>query len=366
MRSNKRPKFKERFHFKRCVPQATTEVMRKNILVVGGAGYVGSHTVKLLKNQGYHPVVLDDLSTGHKKAVCTDKFYQGSVCNQSLVEKIIRTEKISTVMHFSAKALVGESIQNPLLYYQHNISHTLALLAVMQKCNVINFVFSSSCSTFGEPSKSPISENTPQNPINPYGQSKLFVERILKDLAIRQDSPIKGAPTAGINSAILRYFNAAGADPDGELGEDHSPETHLIPNILKAALGHEKKLVVNGNDFSTPDGTCIRDYVHVRDLALAHIQAMEYIWKKKTICDFNLGSEKGYSILEILKAAEQVVHKKILYKVGPRRLGDPAILVANSKKARKILNWKPKYSLKDIIATTSRWMQKHPHGYNGS
>lgn len=326
--------------------------MREEILVVGGAGYIGSHVAKVLQKRGYKPVILDDFSTGHRAAARNLPTVDGNYGNTALVEQTLRHYKIGTVMHFGAKALVGESIERPLLYYGQNVGGTVNLLEAMQRANVRHIVFSSTCATFGEPSRSPINETVDQKPVNPYGHSKLFVEKILSDLN-----------RTGLCSAVLRYFNAAGADPDGELGEDHRPETHLIPRAISVALGREKELVVHGNDYPTEDGSCIRDYVHVNDLAEAHIKAMEYIWSKNESADFNLGTEHGCSVFEVIKAIEKANNSSLTYRIGPRRPGDPPRLVADSRKAREVLGWMPQYDLMTTVKTAYDWMKKHPNGY---
>lgn len=327
--------------------------MREEILVVGGAGYIGSHTAKILHKRGYKPTILDNLTTGHRAAARYGNFVEGSYDDVALVERVLREHKIQTVMHFGAKALVGESIEKPLLYYSANVSGTVNLLTAMRNVGIKHFVFSSTCATFGEPAEVPIHEGVAQNPVNPYGQSKLFVERILRDLHFSH----------GFNSAVLRYFNAAGCDPDGELGEDHAPETHLIPRALKAAIGQEAELVINGNDYPTKDGSCVRDYVHVNDLAEAHIKAMELMWKSNSSYDFNLGTERGYSVLEVADTIERVTGNKLKRRMGPRRPGDPPALVADSSKARTVLGWTPQHDLDSIVRSAYDWMKKHPNGY---
>ena len=332
---------------------------RKAILVVGGAGYIGSHVTKVLVKQGYIPVILDDLSTGHRGALSAlpeVPFYQGCASNRNLVTSIVRNHNISSAMHFSAKALVGESVQFPLSYYDSNVSKTISLLEALHSAGVRHFVFSSTCATYGEITSPTIQEDLPQNPINPYGKSKLMVEQILKDCA----------SYLGIHSCILRYFNAAGADPEGFLGEDHRPETHLIPIIVEKAIGRRPEFMINGNDYPTPDGTCIRDYIHVNDLADGHIQALEYSFNHKGCEDFNLGTGKGHSNLAVLQEVERVVGHKIEYKVGPRRPGDPPCLIADPSKARRMLGWHAQLGLTEIIESTVHWMKKHPQGYQSS
>lgn len=327
--------------------------MREEILVVGGAGYIGSHVAKILSSRGYKPVALDDLSSGHKQAARGFPLIQGNYADISFVEKVLKEYRIGTVMHFGAKALVGESIENPLLYYATNVGGTVGLLTAMRNAGVRHFVFSSTCATFGEPAQIPIHETVEQKPVNPYGQSKLFVEKILKDLE-----------RLGFRSAVLRYFNAAGADLHGELGEDHRPETHLIPRAISVALGREKELVINGGDYATADGSCVRDYVHVNDLAEAHIKAMELIWEKDASFDFNLGTERGCSVFEVVQAIERASGKKLPVRMGPRRPGDPPTLVADSRKARDVLGWKPVIDLDTMVQTAYEWMKAHPNGYD--
>lgn len=320
----------------------------QNILLVGGAGYIGSHMAKILKKNGYGVIVLDDFSTGHQEFTRYGILYEGSASDSSLVERIFKDHQISTVMHFAAKALVGESVEKPLYYYTSNVSNTIVLLETMLKCGVKNFIFSSTCSTFGNHNVEKMNENLPPNPLNPYGSSKLIVENILKDLGFSH----------GLNTAVLRYFNAAGADPDAEIGERHDPETHLIPLALRAAYSAANPLTVYGNDYPTPDGSCIRDYIHVVDIADAHMLAMKWLEKNKGYHDFNLGSEDGNSVLEVIAMVEKVTGKKVNYKTGNRRSGDPTRLVGDSTKARNILEWKPRFSFEEIVKTAHSWHSK--------
>lgn len=325
----------------------------KNILVVGGAGYIGSHMSKMLTSKNYNVTILDDLSTGHKKAARYGRFIEGSASDSTLVAGILKENSIDVVMHFAAKALVPESVANPLLYYVSNTADTIRLIEVMLKCGVNNFVFSSTCATFGEPKTVPIHENVEQTPVNPYGASKLMVELAVRDICKKN----------GLNAAVLRYFNAAGADESGEIGEDHKIETHLIPLAVAATLGNNKNFRVFGNDYPTPDGSCIRDYIHVNDLAEAHILAMNYMIEKGGYHDFNLGTENGASVFEILAAIKKVTGTEVPYTIAQRREGDPPKLIGDSRKAHELLNWTAKYSLEKIIETAVNWHKKNPRGF---
>jgi UDP-glucose 4-epimerase len=321
-------------------------LVEPNVLVVGGAGYIGSHMVRYLMERNYKPVIIDDLSTGHRSFVPGETaFYQGQISDSDLISEIIKQHKIKHVMHFAAKALVAESVADPLLYYRNNTGQTAELLNTCLKNGVKNFVFSSTCSTFGIPSQTPISENAEQKPINPYGASKLMVEKMLKDVCTLNR----------MSCVALRYFNAAGAHDSGQIGEDHTPETHLIPNLLRASLDKNRTVTIFGNDYPTADGTCVRDYVHVEDLAHAHELALLYIDQNPGYHDFNLGSGHGYSNLEVLKAAEKITGRSISFDFGPRRHGDPPVLVANHSKAHAVLKWQPKRDLENMIATAYRW-----------
>ncbi|QNQ82709.1 UDP-glucose 4-epimerase GalE [Lactobacillus sp. PV037] len=325
------------------------------ILVIGGAGYIGSHAVRKLIENGDDVVVLDALYTGHKKAV--DKratFYQGDIEDTFLVNKILREEKIDAVMHFAAYSLVGESVQNPLKYYDNNVTGMISLLQAMQDAGVKHLVFSSSAATYGIPKKLPITEDTPLDPINPYGETKMMMEKIMH----------WADKANGIKSIALRYFNVAGAASDGTIGEDHGPESHLVPNILKSALAGDGNFTIFGDDYDTKDGTNVRDYVQVEDLIDAHILALQHLIKTNKSDIFNLGTAQGYSNLEILESAKKVTGIDIPYKIGPRRGGDPDSLVADSTKARTILGWKPKHeNVDEVIATAWKWHQTHPNGY---
>lgn len=325
------------------------------ILVIGGAGYIGSHAVKKLVAAGNEVTVLDALYTGHRKAVdLKAKFYQGDLNNTFLVAQILRQEKIEAVMHFAAYSLVPESVKKPLKYYDNNVTGMISLLKAMKASGVNYLIFSSSAATYGVPKKLPITEDTPLEPINPYGETKMMMEKIMH-WADKAD---------GIKSIALRYFNVAGAASDGSIGEDHDPETHLIPNILKSALTGDGKFTIFGDDYDTKDGTNVRDYVQVEDLIDAHILALKYLLKEQKSDVFNLGTAHGYSNLEILKSAKKVTGIDIPYTMGPRRGGDPDSLVADSSKARKVLGWQPQHeNVDDVIATAWNWHQKHPQGY---
>lgn len=326
-----------------------------NVLVVGGAGYIGSHCVRQLIAAGHKPVVLDNLVYGHRTAVPDDvPFYPTNLGNEKEVGKIIRKEKIELVMHFAAYAYVGESVTDPLKYYFNNVAATLHLLRCMLGSGVKKFVFSSTCATYGVPEKMPLVETMPQAPINPYGQTKLDVENILKALAHAN----------GLSFAAFRYFNAAGAAEDGSIGEHHDPETHLIPLAIDAAVGLRPPLQVFGNDYPTADGTCLRDYVHVDDLSRAHIAVFDRLEKPGTALFYNLGTGTPTSVLEVIRAVEKVTGKAVPHVFAPRRAGDPPALYADSTKAKTELNWTPKFtSIEPIVATAWRWHQTHPKGY---
>jgi UDP-glucose-4-epimerase GalE len=323
------------------------------ILVTGGTGYIGSHTVKLLLARGHDVRVLDNLVYGHRGAVPADRLTVADLADAAAVDHLLLSHRIEAVVHFAAFAAVGESVKHPAKYWQNNVINTLGLLDLCRRHGVKRFVFSSTAATYGVPDTMPITEDTPQLPINPYGHTKLAVERALGDYAAAY----------GLGYAALRYFNAAGAAADGTIGEDHHPETHLIPLVLQVALGQRPHIEVFGNDYPTPDGTCVRDYVHVDDLAEAHRLALEKAEDGKGLC-LNLGVGRGYSIREVIKTAEQVTGKSITVKDGPRRPGDPPSLVASADKARQVLGWTPRYpKLRPIVETAWRWHQSHPHGY---
>jgi UDP-glucose 4-epimerase len=325
-----------------------------NILVVGGAGYIGSHMCKYLAQSNYTPIVLDNLVHGHREAVKWGPFIEGSMENKDILNMIFTEFEIVAVMHFAAFAYVGESVTNPGKYYGNNVAATISLLETMRKHNVLKFLFSSTCATYGEPVEIPITERHPQKPINPYGRSKLMVEQILDDYQ----------SAYGLNSISLRYFNAAGADPDGEIGEDHNPETHLIPLILQTALGQRDEITIFGDDYPTEDGTCIRDYIHVTDLAQAHLLALEELMNSSIGGKYNLGNDDGNSVKQVIDIAQNVIGEKIPSKIVERRPGDPAILIGSSEKAIKELGWKPQFAdLKSILETAWRWHENNPNGY---
>jgi UDP-glucose 4-epimerase len=325
------------------------------IAVLGGAGYIGSHTVAQLVKAGQDVVVLDNLITGHKRAVDSKaRFYQGDIRDYHFLSQVFSKEKIDGVIHFAAFSIVPESMKDPLKYFDNNTSGMITLLEAMNQFGIKKIVFSSTAATYGEPKQVPIHEDDPQVPTNPYGESKLAMEKIIKwaDVAY------------GIRYVALRYFNVAGAMPDGSIGEDHHPETHLIPIILQAAAGTRDGLQIFGDDYPTKDGTNVRDYVHVVDLADAHILAMKYLSEGNDSNAFNLGSATGFSNLEILNAARKVTGQPIPAKIGPRRPGDPSTLIAASDKARTIIGWKPKFDdVEQVIATAWNWHQTHPEGF---
>jgi UDP-glucose 4-epimerase len=324
-----------------------------NILVVGGAGYIGSHAVRHLLASGHETWVLDNLSLGHRKSVPTDRLIEAEAADRTVVEQVLRRHRIEAVMHFAAFALVGESVTDPAKYWHNNVIATLQLLEAMRACDVKKFVFSSTTATYGQPEIVPIAETTVQQPINPYGRTKLVVEQALADYA----------HAYGLGYAALRYFNAAGAAGDGSIGEDHTPESHLIPIVLQVALGQRSQITVFGDDYPTPDGTCIRDYIHVDDLAKAHLKALERLPAGDGL-KLNLGTGQGYSVRQVIEACRQVTGHPIPTVIGPRRPGDPAELVADSRLAQQILDWQPKYrDIQSIVATAWRWHQSHPQGY---
>ena len=323
------------------------------ILVTGGAGYIGSATVKDLLSKGETVVVLDNLIYGHRQAIDSSVvFYQGEIGDEMLIQKVLDENEIEACMHFSAFTFVGESVEKPQIYFQNNVAQTLNLLGVLVKNNVKKFVFSSTAAVFGEPQKVPIDENHPQNPTNPYGWSKLMVEKILASYDAAYD----------LKFVALRYFNACGAS--GGCGEDHTPETHLIPLILFAAQGKRDSIAIFGDDYPTPDGTAIRDYIHVADLSQAHLLALEYLRKNGASEFVNLGNGGGYSVREVIEAARKITGANIETKVAPRRVGDPSRLVADATKARDVLGWNPQFpEIEKIIESAWIWHEAHPDGY---
>jgi UDP-glucose 4-epimerase len=324
-----------------------------NILVVGGAGYVGSHACRLLERAGHEVWIYDNLSRGHRQASLAGRLIEGDVADGVRVRRALREQRIDAVMHFAAFALVGESVAEPALYYRNNVIAALELLDAMRDCDVRRLVFSSTTATYGEPAVIPISENTPQEPINPYGFTKLVIERAMADYA----------HAYGLGYAALRYFNAAGAAPDGTIGEDHDPESHLIPIVLQVALGQRPAITVFGDDYPTPDGTCIRDYVHVDDLGAAHLKALDRLQDGQGIC-VNLGTGRGNSVRQVIDACRQITGHAIPEVMGTRRPGDPPELVADARLANQLLDWTPQYTrIEDIIATAWNWHRTHPHGY---
>lgn len=316
------------------------------VLVCGGAGYIGSHMVRALLASGREVVVYDNLSTGHREALPGIALVVGDLRDGQALARTFATHQIGAVLHFAARSLVGESVALPLDYYAQNVGGTLNLLQAMVRADVDRIVFSSTAAVYGIPETELIDESSATQPINPYGASKLMVERVLADAATAH----------GLRSVTFRYFNAAGADPSGEIGESHEPETHLIPNVLRSALGTGPALQVFGDDYPTPDGTCIRDYVHVSDLAAAHLKALDYLHDNDGAEVFNLGSNDGFSVRQVIEAAERVTGREIPYDVRPRRAGDPPRLVASSALARHKLGWEPEYGdLGTILNTAWRW-----------
>lgn len=322
------------------------------VLVTGGAGYVGSHTVVALKCSGYNVIVLDNLMYGHQDLIEKElevELIVGDTGDRALLDHIFTTRSISAVLHFAAYAYVGESVSHPDKYYRNNVVNTLILLEAMLAASIKNFIFSSSCATYGIPNVVPIAEDHPQHPISPYGFSKLVVERMLADFDVAYN----------LKSVCFRYFNAAGADPDGLIGEDHNPETHLIPLAILTAMGIHKSIPILGTDFPTHDGTGIRDYTHVIDLATAHVLGLEYLLNGGHTNIFNLGNGNGFSVKEVIDTVEMITGQEVKVEICSRRPGDPPSLVSNSDKARKILGWQPKYpNLADMVSHAWQWHQK--------
>ena len=324
------------------------------ILVTGGAGYIGSHVVKELFRQGHNPIVFDNLQTGHRKATDRALFIEGNLSDQKKLSDTFQANSIDAVMHFAGDCLVGESVQDPVKYFNNNVKNGIKLIEIMEQLNVRKFVFSSSAAVYGEPKEVPISEKHPCAPTNPYGETKWIFEKILQAFS----------DAGKLDFISLRYFNAAGADPEGGLGEDHSPETHLIPLVIKAAMSGGS-VPVYGTDYDTPDGTCLRDYIHVSDLARAHILALQKLEREEKSAIYNLGNGNGYSVREVIETVKKVTGRNVVSVDSPRRPGDPARLVASSEKIRKELGWTPRYpDLETIIQTAWEWHRKHPKGYN--
>jgi len=325
------------------------------ILVCGGAGYIGSHAVHALVEKGEQVVIVDNLQTGHRGALNpAAKFYEGDVRDAAVLDKIFTENKIEAVIHFAANSLVGESMEKPLLYFNNNVYGMQVLLEAMVRYGVDKIVFSSTAATYGEPKRVPIHEDDETCPTNTYGETKLTMEKMMKWVSRAN----------GVRYVSLRYFNAAGALPDGSIGEDHKTETHLIPLILQVPTGRRDYITVFGDDYPTPDGTCLRDYIHVVDLADAHVLALEYLRKGGASDIFNLGNGQGFSVKEMIAAAEKATGRSIKVEIGARRAGDPAQLIASSEKARTVLGWKPQFTdVEQVIGTAWKWHESHPHGY---
>ncbi|MDI6711245.1 MAG: UDP-glucose 4-epimerase GalE [Bacillota bacterium] len=324
------------------------------VLVTGGAGYIGSHVVKELLARGYRTVTLDDLRKGHRAAVAGGAFIEGDCGDAELVARVCREYGVEAAVHLAADSLVGESMADPARYCRNNLAGGIGLLDVLLACGVRRFIFSSTAAVYGEPEEVPITEEHPTRPVNVYGATKFVFEQILEwyDRAY------------GLRYVSLRYFNAAGADESGEIGEDHRPETHLVPIVLQAALGKRDKVTVFGDDYPTPDGTCVRDYIHVTDLAQAHVLALEALLAGRPSAVYNLGSERGHSVREVIETARRVTGREIPVETGPRRAGDPAVLVAGSARIRRELGWAPRCGdLETIVRTAWAWHARHPEGY---
>ena len=326
------------------------------ILGCGGAGYIGCHTVYQRVGRGEGVVSVDNLQAGHLDAVNPKaKFYEGDIREAAVMDKIFTENEIDAVVHFAANSLVGESMTNPLKYFNNNVYGMQVLLEAMVRHGVDKIVFSSTAATYGEPERIPIMEDDRTEPTNPYGQSKLIMEKMMKWVSLAN----------GIRYVSLRYFNAAGAIEDGSIGEDHNPETHLIPLILQVPLGKREHITIFGDDYPTPDGTCLRDYIHVLDLADAHVLAVDYLRKGGESNIFNLGNGQGFSVKEMIEAAEEATGHDIKVEIGQRRAGDPAQLIASSEKARSVLGWKPRFTdVRAVIGTAWKWHQQHPEGYS--
>lgn len=324
-----------------------------NVLVVGGAGYIGAHATRQLSAAGHQLWVYDNLSRGHRRAIPEGMLIEGEVADRPRLVAALRDHEIDAVMHFAAFALVNESVNDPAIYYRNNVIAALELLDAMREAGVDRLVFSSTTATYGEPDEIPIPESTPQRPINPYGFTKLVIEQALADYAAAY----------GLGYAALRYFNAAGAHPDGDIGEDHDPETHLIPIVLQVALGQRDRITIFGDDYPTADGTCVRDYIHVDDLADAHLRALDRLRPGSGLC-LNLGTGRGTSVREIIEACRRVTGHAIPEIIGTRRAGDPPALIADASLAADVLGWKPRYTeIEPIVETAWRWHRTHPRGY---
>ncbi|MDD5010724.1 MAG: UDP-glucose 4-epimerase GalE [Phycisphaerae bacterium] len=324
-----------------------------NVLVCGGAGYIGSNMTAMLAGAGHKPIVFDNLSNGHKDAVRGFEFIEGDLGDLELLVKVLQENKIEAVMHFAAFIEAGESVKKPLEFYRNNVCNTQMLLAAMEKCEVKKFVFSSSAAVYGIPDKTPITEDMPKSPINPYGHTKLAVEQMCR----YQSQTIK------LRYAALRYFNAAGAGANGTLGEDHKPESHIVPLVIAAAMGKREDVKIYGTDYPTPDGTCVRDYIHIEDLCSAHLLALEKLEDKSELV-YNLGNGKGYSVREVIETVKKVTGKNFKVVESPRRPGDPPVLTADATRAIKELGWKIKYpQIEKIVETAWQWHSKNPDGY---
>lgn len=326
-----------------------------NILVIGGAGYVGSHFARYAAEKGFSPTIADNLSKGWREAIRGLEFFQLDLNDRAAIGSHLSEHHYDAVFHFAASALVGESVEDPALYYRNNVAAALNMLEAMRETGHNRLVFSSSCAVYGIPDRVPIGEGHPKGPISPYGRSKLIIEWMLEDFQAAY----------GIRSAALRYFNAAGCEPSHGLGEDHRPETHLIPNVARYALGIGPELIIFGDDYPTPDGTCVRDYIHVTDLAEAHLKALEKL-DHTPLIQVNLGTGVGLSNLQIVEAVERAVGKPLQRKFGPRRPGDPPELVADPTLARELLDWRPSRSqLDSVVHEVVEWFRSHPKGYQG-
>ncbi|MGE0755758.1 MAG: UDP-glucose 4-epimerase GalE [Pirellulaceae bacterium] len=324
-----------------------------NILVVGGAGYIGSHTARLLQREGHDVWIYDNLTTGHRQAALPGRLIEGDLLDRTRLVEVLTGRRIEGVLHFAASALVGESVTNPGKYYQNNVVGTCTLLEAMRQAGVSRIVFSSTCATYGTPQQVPITEREPQRPINPYGFTKLVIEQALRDYAAAY----------GWGYAALRYFNAAGAAADGQIGEDHDPESHLIPVVLQVALGQRPSVTIFGEDYPTVDGTCLRDYIHVEDLAAAHLAALERLPAGSGL-ELNLGTGRGHTVRQVIDACRRVTGHSIPIVAGPRRAGDPAELVADASLAEKVLDWRPRFlDIEPIVASAWQWHRAHPRGY---